>query len=185
MERESHIAASRSSKWKAILPSIFCVLLLAVITFPGTMRIRSSTPSAVSSEVDLSPPPPEVPRNEKSAVDFIGVPAYLSKAFMKRLVDSINYPVNHLAIVVNGREDTELLEYIHLMQRASRNGSINGVISKLMVKYNDENIGVAAAWNQLFDMAMSVNASYCLLIGTDVAFYPSNLIAIAGYASKR
>lgn len=116
-------------------------------------------------------------------IEFIGIPVYIVQKYLKRLLASIDYPIGHLVIVVNSLEDEEMNEYVRSLEEPFENNPLHKFVSKLTVIYNDNNLGVAAAWNQIVDVGIAHSTKYFFILGSDSEFYPHSLRTIASYLS--
>lgn len=107
-------------------------------------------------------------KNKKmDSIPVIGVPIVNGVKWLKRLIDSIDYPVNELFIVDNnGRgELQEELDRLKLIEHK--------FIKNIKVCHLPSNIGCSGAWNLIIKCYM--NAPYWVIVNNDVAFTPGLL----------
>jgi glycosyltransferase involved in cell wall biosynthesis len=96
-------------------------------------------------------------------IPVLGIPLYNRKDLLQRLLNSIDYPVNHLVVVNNGSEslhDLKIPDYVHWWDEI-----VNG-----------QNLGCAGGWNRILAYAfMERQMEYALFFGNDVQFIPGDL----------
>lgn len=103
-----------------------------------------------------------------SSIPVIGVPVVKNPVWVKRLIDSIDYPVDDVFIINNngkGEIDQALDELIH--------DGTNPFIKRLRVTHMPANLGVPGSWNLIIKMFMK--APYWIISNDDVAFCPGFL----------
>lgn len=100
-------------------------------------------------------------------IPIIGVPIVNGVKWLKRLIDSIDYPVNDLFIVDNnGRGELEKeLDQLKLIKHK--------FIKNIKVCHLPSNIGCSGAWNLIIKCYM--NSPYWVIVNHDVAFTPGLL----------
>lgn len=100
-------------------------------------------------------------------IPFIGTAVVTNPFWVRRLVMSIDYPVEHLCIINNnGRgEITSELDEISRWKHP--------MVGKISVVHMPANIGVASAWNMMIKCYMK--CPYWIIANDDVAFGPGFL----------
>jgi len=108
-----------------------------------------------------------VKKKKIDSIPVIGVPIVNGVKWVKRLIDSIDYPVNDLLIVDNnGRGELEKeLEQLKLIKHK--------FIKNIKICHLPSNIGCAGAWNLIIKCYM--NSPYWVIVNHDVAFTPGLL----------
>jgi GT2 family glycosyltransferase len=100
---------------------------------------------------------------EEGMIPLIAVPIYNRPDLLKRLVDSIDYPVAELLIINNGIGEY----YIDKLQVQT------GLLSEIN---NEGNTGCAGAWNQAINHAFNERKyPYVLIFGNDIQFTHGDL----------
>lgn len=111
-------------------------------------------------------------KNKKiNSIPVIGVPIVNGFHWLKRLIDSIDYPVDELFIVNNngrGQLTEELNSLINLK---------HPYIKNIRVSHLPANIGCSGAWNLIIKCYMM--APYWIITNNDVAFTPGLLEELA------
>lgn len=106
-------------------------------------------------------------KKKQQSIPVIGVPIVNGIHWIKRLINSIDYPVDELFIVNNngrGQYDQELDKIC----------SINhSFIKKIKVSHLPANIGCSGAWNLIIKCYMM--SPYWIIVNHDVAFTPGFL----------
>jgi len=101
-------------------------------------------------------------RNMKMSVPVIGTAVVNSAKWLKRLIESVDYPVDNFFIVNNngrGELDKDLDEIVKTNHK---------FIKKITVTHLPANIGVSGAWNMIIKCFM--NAPYWIITNDDVSF---------------
>lgn len=101
------------------------------------------------------------------SIPMIGTAVVKNPKWVKRLVDSVDYPVNEFLIINNngkGEIDSELDD----IARAG-----NPMIGKIRVLHMPGNIGVAASWNLM--IKSYIKSPFWIIVNDDVAFCPGFL----------
>ncbi len=111
-----------------------------------------------------------------AAIPLLGVPILNRPDLLLRLLDSLDQPVEILAIVDNsinaGLEDGETLR--SLLARLEREPP--APIGRVQVARPFRNLGVAASWNAI--LSAFPDSPYALLVNNDVVFAPGVLAAL-------
>ena len=105
--------------------------------------------------------------NDAKKIPVIGVPVVNGVHWLKRLIDSIDYPVDELFIINNngrGELDDELNEIIQ---------SGNSYINKIKLTNLPANLGCSGAWNLIIKCYM--NSPYWIIANNDICFTPGML----------
>jgi len=105
------------------------------------------------------------------ALPLLGVPILNRPDLLLRLLDSLDHPVETLAIVdnsVGSRAEEEVADATAALQ-----GAGHPLIQHIAVAQNFGNSGVAASWNQI--LRAFPNAPVALLVNNDVQFAPGSL----------
>ena len=100
-------------------------------------------------------------------IPVIGVPVVNSTKWLKRLIDSVDYPVNELFIVNNNGRDQLTSELDTLASTP------HPYIKKIKVSHLPANLGCAGAWNLI--IKCYINSPYWIIVNDDVAFKPGLL----------
>lgn len=98
----------------------------------------------------------------KSAIPVIGTAVVNSTSWLKRLIASVDYPVNNF-VIVNNNGRGELTEELELICKKP-----HPYIQKMHLVHMPTNIGVAASWNLFIKWFM--NSPYWLIVNDDCAF---------------
>ncbi|MCP9798814.1 hypothetical protein KBY81_14600 [Cyanobium sp. Lug-B] len=111
-----------------------------------------------------------------AAIPLLGIPILNRPDLLLRLLDSLDAPVEILAIVDNslqaGLEDGEALS--RLLARLEREPP--APIGRVQVARPFSNLGVAASWNAI--LTAFPDAPYALLVNNDVVFAPGVLAGL-------
>ena len=102
-----------------------------------------------------------------NSIPFIGVPVVTNTKWVKRLVASVDYPVENFFIVNNngrGEIDTEL---------DALAATPHPFIKKFKVTHLPANLGVAGSWNLMIKCYMLL--PFWIIVNDDVAFCPGFL----------
>lgn len=117
---------------------------------------------------------PENDKNKTSVeltpIPVIGVPIVNGVHWLKRLIDSVDYPVNELFIVNNNGRDqitNELDELVNIN---------HPFINKIRVCHLPSNIGVSGAWNLIIKSYLM--SPYWMIVNNDVSFSPGLLKSV-------
>ena len=106
-------------------------------------------------------------KNTKTSIPVIGVPVVNGVNWLKRLIDSVDYPVDEFFIVNNsGDENVE-------MELNSICNSKHDFIKKIKVCNLPSNLGVSGAWNLI--IKSYIMSPYWIICNNDVAFTPGFL----------
>ena len=103
------------------------------------------------------------------SIPVLGIPVLNRADLLKRCIDSIDYPVDRLVIINNGRE-SDVREYLE---------SIVERLSNLTVFTPQTNLGVAASWNWV--MRNHPEAPWWLHVANDIKFTAGDLAKICDY----
>ena len=112
-------------------------------------------------------------RSPAGVLPLLGVPVLNGIDHLQRLVNSLDLPVETLAIVdqSGGRDDPESLRLRQQLQHWEQQGL--AVVGQIRIARPFGNAGVAAAWNQI--LLAFPQASLALLVNHDVTFPPGVL----------
>lgn len=102
-----------------------------------------------------------------NSIPFIGIPVLNRGDLLKRCVMSIDYPVDHVVIVNNGKDASVERAIDELFREFSQR-------ERLTVVIKDYNTGFAASCNYLCDLNRGAYP-YRMLVGSDMAFGPGAL----------
>jgi GT2 family glycosyltransferase len=97
----------------------------------------------------------------------MGVPIVNGLHWLKRLIESIDYPVNEL-FIVNNNGKGEITEELDKIVETSHKH-----INAIKVTHLPYNLGCSGAWNLIIKCYM--NSPYWLIVNNDVAFTPGLL----------
>jgi hypothetical protein len=111
------------------------------------------------------------PLPEAAALPLLGVPILNRPDLLQRMLDSLDHPVETLAIVDNSRGSSAEGPVRELLERLEREGYPG--IARVVVARPFGNAGVAASWNLILRAFPS--APLCLLVNNDVVFGPGVL----------
>lgn len=102
-----------------------------------------------------------------NSIPFLGIPVLNRGDLLTRCVESIDYPVDNLVIVRNGRaaDVDAALERLR--------GRLVGTATHFTVLRPGHNLGVAASWNLM--CSLFPDSAYHLLVGNDIQFLPGAL----------
>ncbi|MEA5423969.1 hypothetical protein VB777_12340 [Synechococcus sp. CCY9202] len=127
------------------------------------------------------PPPVSSPL---TAWPVIGIPILNRPDLLKRLLQSFDIPVDHLAIVDNGSkaglsDSGQLSSYLMELESSGWPGVENICVARPFA-----NLGVAASWNHI--LTSFVHSPVVLLVNNDVTFAPGVLAeALAAIDPRR
>jgi len=105
--------------------------------------------------------------SEKEPIPVIGIPIVNGFHWIKRLIDSIDYPVDQVFIFDNNGRG-ELTEDLDNLAKEN-----HPFINQIKVCHLPANIGVSGSWNMTIKCGM--NAPYWIISNHDVAFTPGFL----------
>lgn len=100
-------------------------------------------------------------------IPVIGVPIVNGFHWIKRLVESIDYPVGHL-IIINNNGRGELTDELDILAKTKYK-----FIDKISVTHLPANIGCAGAWNLIIKSC--INSPSWIIVNNDIAFSPGML----------
>ena len=117
-------------------------------------------------------------------IPVLGIPILNRGDLLKRLFDSIDYPVDTLHIVLNYTANTpsdEVAKAVSEIREAIRDDHpfVKHLVTEGGMLYNSEhklvsnNMGVAGSWNHI--IKAHPEASYIILSGNDIQFTPGDL----------
>lgn len=109
-------------------------------------------------------------------ISVLGVPILNRGDLLLDLVNSIDYPVEKLAIVRNGNTP-DVIEAVEKIQ-----SGINPNVKSVYVSIPFRNLGVAPSWNHI--IKSFPEASFILIPGNDVKFSPGDLMKIYNFHSS-
>lgn len=101
------------------------------------------------------------------SIPVIGTPIVNGFHWLKRLVDSVDYPVDTFVIINNNGKGGLTVELDNLVKME------HPFIKKLVVCHLPSNIGVSGAWNMIIKCYM--NSPYWIIANNDIAFTPGFL----------
>ena len=103
------------------------------------------------------------------SIPVIGVPIVKNPEWVRRLVDSIDYPVDNVFLINNNGKG----EITHELDCIVKEQDYNKFIKKISVVHMPANLGVPGSWNLIIKMFMK--APYWIITNDDVAFCPGFL----------
>lgn len=106
--------------------------------------------------------------DQNNKIPVLGVPILNRGDLLARMVKSIDYPVDTLYIVNNGKNDKEVVSAISELVENK-----NPFITNIIVFESEKNLGVAKSWNNI--IARFPESPYWLLVGNDIQFTPGDL----------
>jgi SAM-dependent methyltransferase len=112
----------------------------------------------------------------KQPIPVIGTLIVNGVHWLKRLIDSVDYPVNEFVIFNNNGRDQITKELDELTEIAHPH------IKKIRVCHLPSNIGCPGGWNMIIKSYMM--APYWIIVNNDVAFTPGFLNAMVDKASE-
>lgn len=115
--------------------------------------------------------------NRKS-IPVIGVPIVNGVHWVKRLILSIDYPVDNL-FIINNNGRGEINEELDKL----KNESLNTYIKNIHVTHLPSNLGAPAAWNLIIKSYLM--EPYWIISNHDIAFSPGLLEEIANIAQDK
>ena len=126
-----------------------------------------------------------------NALPFIGIPILNRGDLLERLIKSIDYPVETVFIINNGKDESvrRAIEKITGFEYPSdkpkpglfHRYSSMGFVSKYIIVTSAKNLGVAGSWNTFITRS---NNPYWFICGNDMMFRPGELKQIAEFAAK-
>lgn len=118
----------------------------------------------------LHPPLPLPQSSSALALPLLGIPILNRVDLLQRLLDSLDHPVETLAVVDNSGGDGELRTWLRDLQRRG-----HPLIQRVCLAHSFGNAGVACSWNQIL-LAFPA-APLALLANNDIAFAPGVIAA--------
>jgi hypothetical protein len=106
-------------------------------------------------------------QKSKKPIPVMGVPVVNGLHWLRRLIDSIDYPVEELFIVNNNGKE-ELTEELDKIAKTPHK-----YVNKIKVTHLPHNLGCSGAWNLIIKCYMK--SPYWLIVNNDVAFTPGLL----------
>ena len=106
-------------------------------------------------------------------IPIISVAVITSTFWIKRLIDSIDYPVDHL-MIYNNNGRNQLNEELDEIAKTP-----HSFIGKISICHFPSNIGLVATWN--LTIKCFINSPYWFFCNDDVAFTPGFLEEMARY----
>jgi glycosyltransferase involved in cell wall biosynthesis len=100
-------------------------------------------------------------------IPVLGIPHYNRPDLLDRCVASIDYPVDKLVIVQNGKNS----DFPHDLLWAHKN------VAKEIIHIKHPNAGVAGSWNEII---MLFPSPWWMLVNNDIQFTPGDLEKMAG-----
>jgi len=114
--------------------------------------------------------------NLEQPIPVLGVPIVNGVHWLKRLIESIDYPVKELCIINNNGRDQITAELDEICIQTYKN------IEKIRVVHMPGNLGVPGSWN--FIIKTYLNAPYWVISNHDIAFCPGTLKEIVNSAKQ-
>ena len=102
-----------------------------------------------------------------NSIPVIGVPIVNGAHWLKRLVDSIDYPVDDL-VIINNNGRGQITEQLDEIVKAG-----SPFVKTIKVCHMPSNIGCSGAWNLIIKCYMM--CPYWIIVNNDVAFTPGLL----------
>jgi hypothetical protein len=96
-------------------------------------------------------------------IPLLGIPIIKNFHWIKRLIDSIDFPINKVVLLNNNSDDKDLSRSLDSLEKYK-----NPYINVLKICHLPSNIGVAASWNLI--IKSDINASYWLIANSDICF---------------
>ena len=154
------VNASRGLEWKALLGLVQTILFLVVLVVfrPRAMLLMS----ALSHNSTQTRPIP-----------VLGIPVFYNADLLLRLLSSIDYPVDHVVIVQNGRHPAVTKVVLQLRKEHP----------SWIILQNPDNVGVAGAWNRIIEAVP--DARYHVISNDDIAFQPGALHTMAHFVEEQ
>jgi hypothetical protein len=100
-------------------------------------------------------------------IPLLGVPVLNRGDLLARMIDSIDYPIDKLAIIQNGNDDTVCDVINELMT------STHPLINEVYLERPFRNIGVSQSWNTI--IKAFPECSYWIITNNDTVFLPGDL----------
>lgn len=108
---------------------------------------------------------------ETEPIPYLCVLTLVRWDLLKRLIDSIDYPVSNVVILFQGPITRDKIDKINL---------VNAFVKKFIYISSSINVGVSRGWNYFLK---NFPSSYWLISGDDCFFEPSTLENVAKYMS--
>jgi hypothetical protein len=118
--------------------------------------------------LDNLPPPRQA---EPDCIPLIGIPILNGIEYLERLLESIDCPINTLAIVDNSIVNGSLSDLSNRLDAIRQLG--HPMIQEIHIARPFKNIGVAASWNLI--LSSFPTAAIALITNHDVTFHPGVL----------
>jgi hypothetical protein len=103
-----------------------------------------------------------------AAIPLVGIPILNRPDLLENLLNSIDHPVQTVAIVDNSGGDPDMQAHLDRLQARTF-----PLIGRLLISRNFSNLGVAASWNQI--LLGFPQASFALLVNNDIEFSKGTL----------
>lgn len=101
-------------------------------------------------------------------IPILGIPIVNGFHWLKRLIDSIDFPIDTVIVLNNNSDDLTLVEDLNSLSNHKYK-----YIQKIKICHLPANIGVAAAWNLI--IKSNINCPFWLISNHDIAFTPGVL----------
>jgi glycosyltransferase involved in cell wall biosynthesis len=105
-------------------------------------------------------------------IQTLGVLVYNRGDLLKRLFDSLDYPIEQIVIVQNNPKDGGVREAIAAIERTRPN---------VIVHRSPINLGCAGGWNHLLKNHLK---DWMLIVGNDIQFAPGDMAKIQAHYEK-
>ena len=105
------------------------------------------------------------------SIPVLGIPILNRADLLRRCIDSIDYPVDQLVIINNGREQ-DVKQYLEELADSRPN---------ILIYTPPENLGVAGSWNWIM---RNCDARWWLHVGNDIQFTAGDLSKICDYVES-
>ena len=102
------------------------------------------------------------------SVPILGIPILNRGDLLKRCVESIDYPIDRIIIINNGKEESVIASLAWLKER----------FPNIEVVTPPHNLGVAGSWNYFLQ---HYDVPYYLICGSDIQFSPGDLEKISSF----
>lgn len=102
----------------------------------------------------------------------LGIPVLNRGDLLRRCLESIDHPFEHLFLINNGA-DSSVLEVLRKLER--RELGIEGYFDKISVEMPGKNLGCGPSWNRI----IKTFPGSWLITGNDVQFKPGSLARVA------
>lgn len=125
-------------------------------------------------------------------IPVLGIPVLNRGDLLRRCVSSIDYPIDTLVIINNGRE-ASVLEAIEEIRTGQNAGLMSGDVAPARWRHLEiigpsldplcwkGNRGVPGSWNEIARQP----GAYHLIVGNDILFQPGDLATLAGFIEPR